>query len=103
MTIETKISGWSISDFNIEPIFNDQYVWLSEAMEKINKQNAMDYILDNFRFYKGEAEKKGDWCAIFDFDTIYKISIMENYPQYEKELIEYFGEKWMNNYLRFNH
>lgn len=103
MKFETKISGVAVTDFNIEPIFNNQYVWLSEVMNKVHKQETMDFILDEFRFYKGYEEKEGDWCAIFDYDTIYKISIMENHPQYENELIERFGEKWMNHYLRFNH
>lgn len=103
MKFETKISGVAVTDFKIETIFKDQYVWLSQVMSKVHKQKTMDFILDKFRFYKGEAEKEGDWCAIFDYDTIYKISIMENYPQYENELIEHFGEKWMNHYLRFNH
>ena len=40
---------------------------------------------------------------IFDWDTILKISILENYPDYEKELKDYFGESWLKHYIRFNH
>ena len=103
MRFEEKISGTAVTDFEIKRIFDEQYVWLSDAMKVIHKQATMDFLLDKFRFYKGEAEKEGDWCAILDYDTIYKISVMENYPQYEKEFIEYFGLQWMNYYIRFNH
>ena len=103
MKFEPKISGTRVEDFEITPIFDNQFVWLSECMEKIQRQEAMDFILDTFRFTKGCAEKSHDWCAILDFDTIYKISIMENYPGYEKEFLEYFGENWLKQYIRFNH
>lgn len=103
MKFETKMSGVRVTDYEIESIFNSQFVWLSEIVEKIHRQETMNFILDTFRFYKGEAEKANDWCAIFDWDTIEKISILENYPQYEKELVDYFGENWLKYYIRFNH
>ena len=103
MKFEPKISGVRVDDFEIEPIFDSQFVWLSECMEKIKRQETMDYILDTFRFYKGSEEKEHDWVAILDYDTIDKVSIMENYPQYEKELIDYFGENWLKHYIRFGH
>jgi len=103
MKFEVKISGTSVTDFNITPIFDSQFVWLSEAMEKIQRQEAMNFLLDKFRFTKGCEEKSHDWCAILDYDTIYKLSILEHYPQYEAELIDYFGEGWLKQYIRFNH
>lgn len=103
MTITSKISGWSISDFDITRIFNSQFVWLSEAMATIKTQKAMDFLLDTFRFTRGCEERSNDWCAILDYDTIYKLSIMEKYPELEQELIERFGEKWADYYLRFGH
>ena len=65
----------------------------------------MDFILDNFRFSKcGDEENyPNEWVAVFDYDTLYKIAILENYPEYEKEMIDYFGEKWLKHYIRFNH
>ncbi len=103
MKFETKISGVRVTDYEIESIFDTQFVWLSEIMEKIHRQETMNFILDEFRFYKGEAEKENDWICIFDWDTIEKISIMEKYPQYEKEMIDYFGKNWLKHYIRFNH
>lgn len=103
MKFEEKISGTRVEDFKIKPIFENQYIWLTDVMTKIKRQETMDFLLDNFRFYKGEYEKEGDWVAIIDFDTIYKLSVMENYPQYEKEFVDYFGENWLNHYIRFNH
>lgn len=103
MKFEPKLSGTKVSDFEITPIFCSQFVWLSEVMEEIQNQKAMDFILDTFRFTKGCEEKSHDWCAILDHDTIMKISVLENYPEYEKEFIEYFGENWFKHYIRFNH
>ena len=103
MKFKSKISGTRVEDFEITPTFNSQFVWLSEIMEKIQNQKAMDFILDTFRFTKGCEEKSHDWCAIFDWDTIMKISVLENYPNYEEEFINYFGENWLKHYIRFNH
>lgn len=103
MKFTTKISGTSVTDFKIKPLFESQFVWLSEIMEKVQSQKAMNYILDTFRFTKGCEEKSHDWIAILDYDTIYKITILESYPEYEKEILEYFGENWLDQYIRFNH
>lgn len=103
MKFEPKISGTRVTDFNITPIFDSQLIWLSEVMEKIQNQKAMDYILDTCRFTKGHEEKSHDWWAIIDCDSIYKISCLENYPDYVKEFENYFGENWLEHYIRFNH
>ena len=60
MKFEGKISGTKVSEFEITPIFDSQFVWLSEVMEKIQNQKAMDFILDTFRFSKGREEKSHD-------------------------------------------
>lgn len=103
MTFEPKISGTRVTNFNITPIFESQFVWLSEAMEKVQKQETMNFLLDTYRFSKGCEEKEHDWCAVIDWDSIYKLSVLENYPEYEKEFIEYFGNNWLKHYIRFNH
>ena len=105
MNFEPKISGTKVTDFSITPIFKDQFVLLSEAQKVINRQETMNFLLDNFRFHKcgNEIEYPNEWVAVLDYDTINKISIMENYPEYEKECIDYFGEEWYNHYIRFNH
>ena len=101
MKIEPKMSGWSISDYSIDtkslPFENLTIITLNECQRL--SQPAMDYLLDNFRFTKGETER---W-AIISHDDLYKIAILESYPEYEAELKEYFGEKWINYYLRFGH
>ncbi len=102
MKFETKISGTKVTDFNITPIFSNQIIWLSEAIKIIKRQETMNFLLDGFRFSKGN-EKEGDWGAVLDYDTIYKLSILENYPEYEKEMTNYFGKTWYTQYIRFNH
>lgn len=103
MKFESKLSGTKVTEFDITPIFEDQGIWLSEVLSKIKTQKAMDFILDTFRFSKGCNERSNDWIAFLDWDSIMKVSIMEKYPQYEKELIDYFGEGWLKHYIRFNH
>lgn len=105
MKFEPKISGTRVTGFEITPIFKNQIVFLSEAMKTITRQEVMDFLLDEFRFNRVYNQEKypNEWVAVLDYDTIYKLSVMENYPEYEKEFIEYFGEKWMNHYIRFNH
>lgn len=100
MKFEPKISGTTVTEFSIIPIFNDQIVSLSQCMEVIKQQEAMDFILDTFRF---SLCANGDWRAILDWDSIMKVSVLENYPQYEQEFIDYFGENWLKHYIRFNH
>lgn len=101
MNIENKISGWKITGFETKPIFDSQILSLEECMKTIKKQETMNFILDTFRFIKGM--KEGDWFALIDRDTIMKISIMETNSKEEEQLKQYFGENWIENYLRFNH
>ncbi len=101
MKIESKISGWRITDCSIDtknlPFKTPPFISLNEC-QKLS-QLSMDYLLDNFRFTKSETE----WWAIVSYDDLYKIAIVENYPQYAEELKAYFGENWLNHYLRFGH
>ena len=105
MKFEPKMSGTRVTDFDIECGLCGQIHFLSELMKEIHRQETMDFILDNFRFSKCENEKKypNEWYTIFDYDTLYKIAILESYPEYEKEMNNYFGENWLKHYIRFNH
>ena len=98
MNFEEKISGTKVTNFKITPAFDD-ILKLSELTKTVKRQETMDWILDTFRFTKGE----NDWFAIIDYDSVYKLSILENYPDYEEEMIDNIGENWMNQYIRFNH
>ena len=101
MKFEPKISGTKVTEFSIKPLFCSQIVTLKECIEKVHRQETMDYILDTFRFMK--SGEYGAWYMIIDFDTDFKLAVMENYPEYEKEFKKYFGEEWMKHYIRFNH
>lgn len=100
MTFTTKVSGTRVDDFDIIPLFDTQQITLSMVMNKVTRQETMDWLLDNLRFLKG---LENDWYAIIDWDSIYKVSILENYPEYEKEMINQFGENWLSYYIRFKH
>lgn len=107
MKFEPKISGTKVTDFEIKPLFNSQFVSLQEVIGKDLSQRTMDWILDNLRFHRGQRteENKGEciWWAVMDYDTEYKLAVLENYPEYEEEFRQYFGEEWMKYYIRFNH
>lgn len=100
MKFEPKMSGTRVTDFKIHPIFCTQIITLNECQKLLYRQESMDFILDTFRFSLCED---GEWRTIIDSDTDYKIAILESYPKYEKEMIEYFGENWLKHYIRFNH
>jgi len=96
-----KISGTMVTDFKMDKmLFHKQIITLAECMEKVQRQETMNWLLDELRFTKG---KGGDWYALIDWDTIMKLSILEYYPDYEKEMLDRFGENWLNHYIRFNH
>lgn len=105
MKFEPKISGTRVTEFKITPIFKEQIIFLSEAQKVIKRQETMDFLLDEFRFNKCHNQEKypNEWAAVLDYDTIYKLSILENHPDYEEEMKEYFGENWLQHYIRFNH
>lgn len=106
MTFEPKMSGTKVTDFEIKPIFNSQFVSLEDCIKADLKQEVMNFILDTLRFYKGDKEEGEtviSWYCIIDYDTIYKLSVLQNYPQYEQELKEYFGDNWLKHYIRFGH
>ena len=100
MKFEPKMSGVRVTEFTITPLFHTQFISLNDCQEHIHRQETMDFLLDNFRF---SLCTDGNWRAIIDFDTDYKLAILENYPDYEQEMIDYFGEKWMKHYIRFGH
>lgn len=100
MKFEPKMSGTCVTNFNIEPLFHKQIITLNDCQRLIHRQESMDFLLDTFRFF---LCKDGEWRAVIDFDTDYKLAILENYPDYEKEMLDYFRENWLKHYIRFNH
>lgn len=100
LVFEEKISGTRVDNYEITPIFKRQFISLAEVLQVVKKQEVMNWLLDNLRFTKGRDE---NWYTSIDWDTILKLSILENYPEYEKELIQYFGLNWLNHYIRFSH
>ena len=101
MNFEPKISGTKVTGFTMEPLFCSQVVTLKKCIEKVHRQETMNYILDTFRFIK--SGNCGEWYMIIDHDTDYKLAVMENYPEYEDEFKKHFGEDWIKHYIRFNH
>lgn len=100
LEFEPKISGTRVTGYGkIEPIFESQIISLQEVHDADLCQECMNWILDTLRFTKGEI----GWWATMDWDTIYKLTIKEKYPELAEELTAYFGESWLNQYIRFNH
>ena len=107
MKIESKISGWSISDFSIEifPHLGNQIVTLND-IDKLSQRSAQ-WIFDNYNLVGLNPDKAGcNYGVLMSHDDLCKVSIMENYPEIEKELEDYFNESfgdWRKCYLRFGH
>lgn len=104
MKFESKISGTKVTEFEITPIFNKQVISLNDIINANLPQKSMDWILDTIRFTKGQPiDGRPSWWCTLDWDSIYKLSCAKNYPQYVEEFENYFGENWLNQYIRFNH
>ena len=107
MKIESKISGWSISDFpSIKriPTVTTQIVSLKN-LDSLTNKAAVQWVLDKYNMVSLNPDY-ADGChygAIMHCDDIIKVSILENHPDLANELAERFGEKWMDYYLRFGH
>ena len=105
LKFEEKISGTMVTGFEAQCLFPDQFITLDQVLETVKTQEAMNWILDNIRFTKGTVKEDGTfkWFATLDYDTMFKLDIIENHPDELAQLKEYFGENWMAYYIRFNH
>ena len=105
LKFEEKISGTRVTGSESKFLFKDQYITLNEVIATVKTQEAMNWILDEIRFTKGTVKEDGTfgWYATMDGDTMHKLYIIENLPDEKAQLIEYFGEHWMDYYIRFNH
>lgn len=107
MKIESKISGWRISDYeiNVFPHYGNGIVTLRD-IDKLSKRSAQ-WIFDNYnlvQFHNGKMDSH--FGVLMDGDDVMKVSIMESYPDYEKQLADYFNDSfgdWRKCYLRFGH
>ena len=107
MKIESKISGWAISDCEITmfPHFRDCIVTLND-INNLSARSAQ-WIFDNYNLVELNHELTGcNFGVLMRRDDMYKVSIMEYYPEIEAQLIEYFNDifgDWRKCYLRFFH
>ena len=107
MVIESKISGWAISDCEITmfPHFRDCIVTLND-IDNLSARSAQ-WIFDNYNLVELNRELTGcNFGVLMRRDDMYKVSIMEYYPEIEAQLIEYFNDifgDWRKCYLRFFH
>ena len=106
INFDPKISGVRVTGSEIDEvmhniIFTSQFISLKDCIKKIHRQESMNWLLDTLRFSKGQYA--GDWWATIDWDSIAKLTVLEKYPKVEKQFNEYFGDSWMNRYIRFNH
>jgi len=107
MKFEPKISGTSVTDYGkikVFPHLLDQIVTLFD-INKLTNQRAVQFILDAYNMVPLNADHAEgcNWGAIMSYDDILKVSILENHPDLEAELQDYFGVNWLKQYIRFNH
>lgn len=101
-----KISGTQVTGSEIDEVLNNlvlgsQFITLNDCINEIHRQESMNWILDTLRFTKSADGK--NWWATISWDSLAGLTVMEKYPEVEKQFIEYFGDNWMNVYIRFNH
>jgi len=106
ITFDPKISGTMVTGSEIDEVLNNcifksQFITLNDCINNIHRQESMNWILDTLRFTK--SADGNNWWATISWDSIAGLTVMEKYPEVEKQFIEYFGEDWMNVYIRFNH
>lgn len=105
MKIESCISGWRLTEYDIKPFTSTNSCVISlKQIDRLSIRSAQ-WIFDHYYLvHIGNDPSYGCNYGVFmKPDDIMKVSIMENYPEYEKQLTDYFGEKWDTHYLRFNH
>ena len=108
LRFKEMMSGTSVN-LTIDPLFESGFVSLDEVMKSDLSQETMDFILDNFRFYRGERTTDNAdeciWWTTIDTDTRCKLAVLEweEYAEIKDEFVAYFGENWMKHYIRFNH
>lgn len=95
MKIETKMSGWAITDIdNIEPI---------NTVLSYKEFIALPWDVKNgitSHYCCGYSE---EYFTFLNSDDAYKIAIYLYHPEELAQLKERFGDKWYDYYLRFNH
>lgn len=101
-----KISGVQVTGSEINEVldnlaFDSQLITLDSIQRNIHRQESMNWLLDTLRFTKSTNGQF--WWATIDWDSNAKLTVLEKYPEVEKQFIEYFGEDWMKHYIRFNH
>lgn len=97
----TQVTGSEIDEVLENLVFDSQFITLNSVQKKIHRQESMNWILDTLRFTKSADGK--NWWATINWDSIAGLTVMEKYPEIEKQFIEYFGDSWMKRYIRFNH
>ena len=105
LKFEEKISGTRVTGSEAKCLFESQFITLNEVIRVVQTQEAMDWILDTLRFTHGSTKEDGtfDWYATIDYDSMYKLYIIEHLPEEQKQLVDYFGKNWKDHYIRFNH
>lgn len=97
----TRVTGTEIKEVLTNLVFNSQFITLSDCIKNIHRQESMDWLLDTLRFTKSADGE--NWCAIIDWDSDAKLTVLEKFSEVEKRFIDYFGQNWMKHYIRFNH
>ena len=106
MKIETKMSGWRISDLPpIKMIPNMDEMVTYAHLDQLTNKEVVRWILRCYDFLKLNPERAEghNFGAWMEQDDLIKCSIAENHPDLAQELKEHFGDNWMDYYLRFGH
>lgn len=100
MTFEPCISGIRVKDFRARRTFDEviSFTDLNRLPPDVAK-----WVVNAYVWHSIEEDGKRELKTWLDMDDIMKLSIAADYPDEMNELIDRFGENWLDYYIRFNH
>ena len=107
MQIKSENNGWRISgikNIKLIPHHNPSIVTL-EDVDKLSLRSAQ-WILNRYDLIRLNPKTMGcNFGVIMCYDNMAKVSIMENHPDIENELVNFFNpivDDWTKCHLRFS-
>ena len=106
LTFENKMSGTRCDGW--EHINPTETLQLTPSgalrIDKLTTVEAVEFVVKHYNLHEFNPPHEKQYVGTYlDCDDEVKVAIMEAYPDERAELIDYFGERWAEQYIRFGH